>query len=153
MSAVVGNETQILPHIFPEGTSPAAIGKVIDHEANFSVREIPVPIQFPDWNTWLPDLAPEDMWPTAFYYDQPHALYNALRDTLATQGVAALTGAGQLNATFADFNIDLRNWYGGDFRLVDKDPANMTGFDAFGATVSKALENRHLGDLCALLQK
>ncbi|MEE8106482.1 MAG: hypothetical protein V3T86_13175 [Planctomycetota bacterium] len=36
---------------------------------------------------------------------------------------------------------------------VDKDPANMTGFDAFGATVSEALQNRHLGDLGALLQK
>lgn len=117
-------ESQMLPHIFPEGTSPAAIAKVIDHEKNFSVREIPVPIQFPDWNNWLPDIAPEDMWPTAFYYDQPYALYTALRNTLNTTGVAALTAAGQLNATFEDFNMDLRNWYGGDFRLVDMDPAN-----------------------------
>jgi hypothetical protein len=41
----------------------------MEHEGTFSVREIPIPIQFPDWNAWLPVFAPEDLWSTAFYYD------------------------------------------------------------------------------------
>ena len=27
-----------------------------------NAREIPVPIQFPDWNAWLPVMHPLDIW-------------------------------------------------------------------------------------------
>ncbi|MEM8952652.1 MAG: hypothetical protein AAGD22_00730 [Verrucomicrobiota bacterium] len=122
---VVESEAEILSHVFPNGTSRAEVGKVMDHEGTFSVREIPIPIQFPDWNTWLPDFAPEDMWPTAFYYDQPYAFYNTMRDTVDTQGAAALAAAGDLNETFRVFKSDLEDWYG-TFRLPNQDLANDT---------------------------
>ncbi|MEM9479327.1 MAG: hypothetical protein AAGA58_06655 [Verrucomicrobiota bacterium] len=122
---VVEDEAEILSHVFPDGTSPAAIGKVMEHEGTFSVREIPIPVQFPDWNTWLPDFAPEDMWPTAFYYDKPYEFYNTLRNTVDTQGAATLTAAGNLNETFRKFKSDLEDWYG-TFRLPGQDLANDT---------------------------
>ncbi len=122
---VVEDEADILEHVFPDGTSPAAIGKVMEHEGTFSVREIPIPIQFPDWNDWLPLMAPEDLWSNAFYYAEPYALYNTLRNTVDSEGGSALAADGDLNETFRKFKNDLENWYG-TFRLPDEDLANDT---------------------------
>jgi len=36
---------------------------------------------------------------------------------------------------------------------IDKDPAQMSGFDAFRRTISEALQDRHIGDLGGLLRK
>ncbi|MEM9479092.1 MAG: hypothetical protein AAGA58_05445 [Verrucomicrobiota bacterium] len=123
LANVVESEAEILPHVFPEGTSPASIARVINHEGTFSVREIPIPIQFPDWNSWLPDFAPEDMWPTSSFYDQPYAIYNVLRAKLANQGPAALAANGDLNEAFRVFKNQLEDWYG-EFRLAGPDLAN-----------------------------
>ena len=123
LSAVSSDDAAMLAAVFPNGTSRGAIAKVIEHEGNFSLREIPIPFQFADWNSWLPEYAPEDMWPTAAYYNQPYTFYNTLRNMLTTQGTANLTNAGTLSATFGQFNQDLNNWYG-DFRLPDHNLAN-----------------------------
>lgn len=48
-------------------------------------REAPQAIQLPDWNSWLPHLAPEDITtdPGAVYQSQWYTSYLALRDALA----------------------------------------------------------------------
>ncbi|WP_417354964.1 hypothetical protein [Gallaecimonas pentaromativorans] len=41
------------------------VDQVMDANATLNVREMPVPMQFPDWNAWLPQVHPLDVWPVA----------------------------------------------------------------------------------------
>lgn len=43
--------------------SQADVDKVMQSGATMNVRETPVPMQFPDWNAWLPAIHPLDVWP------------------------------------------------------------------------------------------
>jgi hypothetical protein len=56
---VLPKDSDSLPYLFPNG-----IGNVADVSAdkNRSAREIPVAMQFPDWNHWLPKIHPLDAW-------------------------------------------------------------------------------------------
>ena len=61
LNAVLENDLEMLPYIFPEGTSGTALNKVFDLKETLNIREIPIAIQFPDWNDWLPEIHPIDM--------------------------------------------------------------------------------------------
>jgi Domain of unknown function (DUF4082) len=56
---VLPKDSDSLPYLFPNG-----VGNVADISAdkNRSAREIPVALQFPDWNHWLPRIHPIDAW-------------------------------------------------------------------------------------------
>jgi hypothetical protein len=56
---VLAKDADSLPYLFPNG-----IGNPADVSAdnNRSAREIPVAMQFPDWNHWLPRIHPLDAW-------------------------------------------------------------------------------------------
>lgn len=123
LDAVAGSQAEILSHVFPAGTSTQNIAKIIDHTGNFSVREIPISIPFPDWNAWLPEYALEDMWPNSSQYNVPLAAYGRFRAIFQEQSVTALTNQGKLTEAFDTFWSDLIDWYG-DFRLADQDFAN-----------------------------
>ena len=43
--------------------SQADVDAVMDANATMNAREIPVPLQYPDWNAWLPAIHPLDVWP------------------------------------------------------------------------------------------
>jgi len=43
--------------------SQAEVDAVMDANATMNTREIAVPLQYPDWNAWLPTLHPLDVWP------------------------------------------------------------------------------------------
>jgi hypothetical protein len=61
---VLAKDADSLPYLFPNG-----IGNVADVSAdnNRSAREIPVALQFPDWNHWLPKIHPMDAWGEAVW--------------------------------------------------------------------------------------
>jgi hypothetical protein len=66
LSAVLRTDAEMLPFLFPNGTSDSAIRGVIDKTKTLNVREMPVAIQFPDWNDWLPHEHPIDAFETQF---------------------------------------------------------------------------------------
>lgn len=39
------------------------VDAVMDADATLNVRQMPVAMQMPDWNAWLPTIDPEDVWP------------------------------------------------------------------------------------------
>ncbi|MCX6855739.1 MAG: hypothetical protein NTV80_12640, partial [Verrucomicrobia bacterium] len=118
---VISDNSVVLKQVFPKGTSADEIAKVIDHNGNFSVRQISVPYQFPDWNAWLPHYAPEDIWLSD---NTPNTLLGNLKTALSAPGaVDNLALQGNLISTFDAFNKGLENWYG-QFRLVDADYEN-----------------------------
>jgi hypothetical protein len=51
-------------------------------DGNLNPREIPVAVQLPDWNQWLPRIHPKDAWGTAFAQSEFAAMY----DGRAAQG-------------------------------------------------------------------
>ena len=67
LDAVLDSDIEMLPYIFPTGTSEVALNKVFDLKETLNIREIPVAIQFPDWNDWLPEIHPIDMMSTKAY--------------------------------------------------------------------------------------
>jgi hypothetical protein len=48
------------PYLFPDGTSATAVRRVVDRFGTLNMRELPVAIQLPDWNHWLPPVHPLD---------------------------------------------------------------------------------------------
>ena len=62
LEAVLESEKEMLQYAFPNGTGPGAIAEAFDRRDMINMREIPINMQFPDWNAWLPRHAPEDIW-------------------------------------------------------------------------------------------
>ncbi|NOK61196.1 MAG: hypothetical protein GFH27_549307n179 [Chloroflexi bacterium AL-W] len=60
------SEMQMLAYVFPDGTTPQAIHQVADTKGTLNIREIPVAMQFPDCNAWLPEVHPLDLWGDIF---------------------------------------------------------------------------------------
>lgn len=51
-------------YVFPNGLGSTATENLINETIN--LREIPVALQMPDWNEWLPAVHPMDVWGTRF---------------------------------------------------------------------------------------
>jgi hypothetical protein len=69
LGAVLEHDSQTLDFLFPEGTSQSAIDAVTNRRSTLNIREIPVVLQMPDWNAWLPDIHPKDLWRSTRYSD------------------------------------------------------------------------------------
>jgi hypothetical protein len=61
VDAVLAKDADMLPYLFPGGrTDTAAVTKVVDRYSTLNLREMPIALQLPDWNTWLPRVHPLD---------------------------------------------------------------------------------------------
>jgi hypothetical protein len=61
VDAVLAKDADMLPYLFPGGrTDTASVNKVVDRYSTLNLREMPIDLQLPDWNTWLPRLHPLD---------------------------------------------------------------------------------------------
>lgn len=102
---VLEEDEDMLPHLFPEGTSRAALGKVMDTKATLNTREIPISLQLPDWNEWLPEVHPKDAFGPLFEQGvssdaHPLQAYLDLREGLNTaEGRTRLYRARDISAT------------------------------------------------------
>jgi hypothetical protein len=45
-------------------------------DGNLNVREVPIAIQLPDWNQWLPRIHPKDAWGADFSYSEFATMYD-----------------------------------------------------------------------------
>ncbi|ATB29242.1 RICIN domain-containing protein [Melittangium boletus] len=48
----------------PLNLSQADVDGVMNAHATLNAREVAMPLQYPDWNAWLPPIHPLDVWPT-----------------------------------------------------------------------------------------
>ncbi|MBB3194093.1 RICIN domain-containing protein [Roseateles terrae] len=71
LDAVVDSPSQAVKALFGKpldntalALTQADIDKVMDATATLNAREVAMPIQFPDWNSYLPAMHPMDIWPT-----------------------------------------------------------------------------------------
>ncbi len=69
LDAVISTPADSLKAIFGKplnqalALSQADVDQVMNPAATMNAREMPVALQFPDWNAWLPTIHPRDVWP------------------------------------------------------------------------------------------
>ncbi|MBD2769833.1 T9SS type A sorting domain-containing protein [Hymenobacter sp. BT664] len=80
VDAVLDNNEEALPYLFPNGITAAGF----DFTGKFSPREIPVTMMLPDWKHWLPTVHPLDQ--VGGDVSEMDSLYQTLRNNLATRG-------------------------------------------------------------------
>jgi hypothetical protein len=102
LNAVLRNDADMLPFLFPSGTTDTAIRNVIDKTKTINLREMPIALQFPDWNDWLPHIHPLDAFETQFV-NEPAAggmtlpeLFSDLDRFLASTPISQLISSGEL---------------------------------------------------------
>jgi hypothetical protein len=86
ISAVLNHDADMLSALMPGGSS-ASWGP----NANLSAREVPITMQLPDWNSWLPGTHPMDLWPASFPASQLYANYQNIRANLVPNNPSSYT--------------------------------------------------------------
>ena len=92
VDAVLERDEDMLPHLLPQGTSQGAINDALSIKDTLNVRELPIPVQFPDWQAWLPHVHPRDFWGGA--YDESDAA-RVYEEVSAAFGGGASTDLGE----------------------------------------------------------
>ncbi len=72
---VLDKDVDTFQYIFPNGVSAQAIS----FDKTLNVHEIPLSIELPDWNHWLPEVHPKDAWGSAFTTNPFYTRYPGLR--------------------------------------------------------------------------
>ena len=97
LEAVLEEDEDMLGDLFPKGTSRRAMREVTDVQSTLNIRELPVALQFPDWQAWLPEVHPEDAWRGRYYEKgEGQGAYDALRRELGQNGADVLAKSGEL---------------------------------------------------------
>jgi hypothetical protein len=117
LSAVLNSDAEMMPYLFPNG---ASMTSVIDSRKTLNVREMPIALQLPDWNAWLPEVHPSDIWP-GFEREAPYVAYQNSRGQLQTSGVESLIAQKQL--------LEILNNINGSSRRFIEDGAGDAGAD------------------------
>lgn len=82
---VLDRDADTFNYIFPNGITSEAI----NFKGSLNAREIPVAIQYPDWNHWLPEVHPKDAWGEAFTRSEFGRKYSRIRDAMSENKVAS----------------------------------------------------------------
>lgn len=106
LQSVLDHDIQTIDDIFPNGTSKAELNRIISSEKTLNVREVRTVIQFPDWNAWLPDYHPKDMYTNNFYKEHIHPGYTKARSAIEDRRDELIQN-GKINNIFSDLRKDI----------------------------------------------
>jgi hypothetical protein len=84
VNAVLESDKDMLPYLFSSGTSQDAINQTASLKNTLNMRELPVSIQLPDWNDWLPETHPLDVWGDAFANSDATKAYTEVKQAFQT---------------------------------------------------------------------
>jgi hypothetical protein len=104
LAAVSDNDADTLAYIFPNGVSKTAIAS----GSHINIREIPIGLQLPDWNHWIPRIHPMDAWGSYF------ASSNLLKE-YAGQGTGAANWNLRTNLANGGTAYAIGNFSGDDY--------------------------------------
>jgi len=79
VGTVLSSDKDMLPYLFPNGTSQNAVNQSASIKGTLNMRELPISIQLPDWNDWLPETHPLDIWGDAFAASDATKAYNEVK--------------------------------------------------------------------------
>ena len=89
---VLDDDSETLPYLFPNGITDASAST----KSTLNMRELPLALQFPDWNRWLPPVHPIDFWGDAFLnsevwedysVDIPNALAGGVEQAIQSKSI------------------------------------------------------------------
>jgi len=140
-AAILDDDAQALTY-YPDGGK--VVGDMVDSETHWvkplNQREMPVPVQFLDWNHWLPTLHPKDaLGSVAAYNAEPTVQdYLAIRSHLTTYSASKTSLAQYLmggsvrdpssgNMVYAGLPNDVQTWYLDRSNLCTKAANNVGG--------------------------
>ena len=124
---VLETDADMQKHLFPAGTSKAGIRQTINKDGALNLREIPISIQFPDWNDWLPEVHPLDAWGDGFktrdmfYKESMFETYERVRRQLETKNGAARAKDGSLKRILNDLATQTTDFSDLRSRAMKKD--------------------------------
>lgn len=142
LSAVLPNESKMLGYLKPSGKTWA---DVTSSKATHNVRQTPVAVQFPDWNSWLPWIHPVDVWGSYWTSSNARQAYVDLRKNLpslvSSPSTSLLSAVGDLDDEARKFISAGRtdSTGGGNWRTQ-----NGTTIDKIGSGISRELAKRAL---------
>ncbi|MEM0964885.1 MAG: hypothetical protein AAGJ81_01875 [Verrucomicrobiota bacterium] len=159
LDAVAETDGEIISELLPEGTDFGSVAEIMDYTKNLSMRDIRMTIQLPDWNAWLPDHAPVDIWPDDLMIDAiqperpdylagtkvnegPQIIYERLLTDLITNGVASYVSDGTLWSRFSAYMSDIEDKWYGDMRMSQAEFNN--GDDELYGTTSAPIIFPHI---------
>jgi hypothetical protein len=114
LDVVLASDEDLVRQLFPSGVHSSLFSPT----AVLNIRETAIPLQLPDWNSWLPTIHPMDAWPD-FAASRLNARYDALRSMLVPGGATAYANAaGTFESWMTDFqtfeipktSVSARTW-------------------------------------------
>ena len=94
LDAVLDSDAAMQPYLAPGGSTATWAA-----HSYLNPRELPIPLQLPDWNAWLPQVHPIDAFGASFTNSQVNTRYLTLRGELQPNSTTAYANA------LSDFNI------------------------------------------------
>ena len=109
---VLAKDEEMLPYLLPKGTDPSSIKDRVNIGGTLNVREMPVAIQFPDWNQWLPEVHPKDMFKSSYPYRNSalKKAYDDLRTDFTKQSAAARNANNTLVSQLTNFSVGVETF-------------------------------------------
>lgn len=65
LGAVLDSDAALRDFLFPRGTDRSGVAAVVSRLSTLDMRELPIAVQLPDWNRWLPRVHPIDAFDTS----------------------------------------------------------------------------------------
>lgn len=97
LSWALDDDRAALPYVFPPRTGTV---ETLLPDGNLNPREIPIALQLPDWNHWLPQVHPLDAWGPAFEHSEFARMPRVLRETLQSPESGRLLLSGRIGTSF-----------------------------------------------------
>ncbi len=116
LAAVLDSDAEMVPFLFPNGTAATQMSDVMNTGKTLNMRELPIALQLPDWNEWLPEKHPLDVVGDAFNTLPVNAglslnqYYEDIEMALKTENIDSLISEGWLQGDltrFAEISTDL----------------------------------------------
>jgi hypothetical protein len=79
---------------------PRITRSVFHPDGNLNPREVPISLQLPDWNRWLPQVHPLDAWGTAFQQSEFARAPGSLRAVFKSTDLTQLIASGRIAESF-----------------------------------------------------
>jgi hypothetical protein len=99
LNAVLASDQDLAKELFPNGAQASFFSPT----GVLNIRETAIPLQLPDWNSWLPRVHPMDAWPD-FAASGLNVRYNLLRSELVPGSTTAYEqAASTLETWMSDF--------------------------------------------------
>lgn len=106
LRAVLSSDADLETHLFPNGRGQNELDNALSIKATLNMRELPVPFQLPDWNAWLPEDHPMDLW-DGFESEYVQNEYQLTRDSLGFSN--GKTNAAIQNGLLPKLFVNFRN--------------------------------------------